>query len=223
MLAGRNAVALIRDDGTCEFAQFVEAEEIEPGLYALEVLIRGQGGSEPRAASATPAGTRFLAMDEAVMPLTLSEAELGRPLAICVVPLGRPLDDAAAVTLEASLGLEAKRPLAPVHLQARFSPDGDCLFRWVRRARFGGDNWAAEEVPLGEEREAYRITIRAGSANAGPAILAETSEPRFVLRASEQIAVFGGLAGRLSLSVSQVSAVWGAGAEAWRLFARPAA
>ena len=223
VLAGRNAVALIRDDGTCEFAQFVEAEEIEPGLYALEVLIRGQGGSEPRAASATPAGTRFLAMDEAVMPLTLSEAELGRPLAICVVPLGRPLDDAAAVTLEASLGLEAKRPLAPVHLQARFSPDGDCLFRWVRRARFGGDNWAAEEVPLGEEREAYRITIRAGSANAGPAILAETSEPRFVLRASEQIAVFGGLAGRLSLSVSQVSAVWGAGAEAWRLFARPAA
>ncbi|SMC63896.1 Putative phage tail protein [Fulvimarina manganoxydans] len=223
VLAGRNAVALLREEGAREFVQFVDAEEVEPNLYVLSALIRGQGGSEAEAATVTPAGTRFLLMDEAVTPLTLSDAELGRPMALRVVPLGRPLDDAAGVTLEASLGLQAKRPLAPVHLRARFSPDGGCLFRWIRRARFGGDNWAAEEVPLCEEREAYRLAIRAGPDDTEPAVFTETSEPRFVLSLSDQMAVFGGLAPSLSLSVSQVSAVWGAGAEARRLFARPGA
>ncbi|MEM6650489.1 MAG: hypothetical protein AAF603_09595, partial [Pseudomonadota bacterium] len=29
---------------------------------------------------------------------------------------------------------------------------------WIRRSRIGGDNWAVEEIPLGETTESYRVT-----------------------------------------------------------------
>ena len=38
---------------------------------------------------------------------------------------------------------------------------------WIRRTRFGGDGWELAEVPLNEEREAYRLEIYDG-ADAGP-------------------------------------------------------
>lgn len=41
-------------------------------------------------------------------------------------------------------------------------PDGennDLSFGWIRRGRVDADSWLGEEIPLGEEREAYQAEI----------------------------------------------------------------
>src|SRR6185436_747185 len=58
-----------------------------------------------------------------------------------------------------NLAFEARvaRLRSPAHLSAAWS-DGDLALAWVRRARKGGDPWAAGE-PLHEVAEAYRVKV----------------------------------------------------------------
>ena len=54
-------------------------------------------------------------------------------------------------------------PFAPVQLRAhRDDGSGDVALSWIRRTRFGGVGWELAEVPLNEEREAYRLEILDG-------------------------------------------------------------
>ena len=72
--------------------------------------------------------------------------------------LGAGLGEAAPVRLALPLTGASLLPPAPVHL--RLTPEG--VLRWARRSRLG---WAwrdGAEVPLGEEREAYRLTLPGG-------------------------------------------------------------
>ena len=60
-------------------------------------------------------------------------------------------------------GGKGLKPFAPVQLgcggtRARAT----CEIGWIRRTRFGGDGWELAEVPLNEEREAYRLEIYDG-------------------------------------------------------------
>jgi hypothetical protein len=53
------------------------------------------------------------------------------------------------------------RPPAPVHLRTELAASGDLRISWVRRSRSGW-HWAdGSDTPLGEEREAYRLTLSA--------------------------------------------------------------
>ena len=38
-------------------------------------------------------------------------------------------------------------------------PNGDIEFSWIRRGRIDADGWHMEDIPLGEDYEAYRIEI----------------------------------------------------------------
>ena len=49
-------------------------------------------------------------------------------------------------------------PLTPVHLRWQALAAGDARVTWIRRSRVGW-RWADGEVPLGEERECYRVAV----------------------------------------------------------------
>ncbi|MBS0284604.1 MAG: hypothetical protein JSS15_09310 [Proteobacteria bacterium] len=50
-------------------------------------------------------------------------------------------------------------PPAPVRLEAAAQGDGGALVRWRRRGRSGWRWRDGADMPLGEEREQYRVTV----------------------------------------------------------------
>jgi hypothetical protein len=77
----------------------------------------------------------------------------------------------------------------------------------VRRTRIDGDSWEASEVPLGEEREAYVVEVRADGAVRRRV---EVGTPAWTYGAAARAA--DGLAGApFELAVAQLSALYGPG------------
>lgn len=163
VLNGAN-VALIGDGSveTWEVIQFTDALLVEPDVYEISGRLRGQAGSDALMPEVWPVGSYFVLLDSAVDQIPLPEAARGLDRHYRIGPASKPLDDASyrhQIHAFNGIGL---RPLSPVHLRGEWQ-GGDLALSWVRRTRIGGDSWAAEEVPLGEEAELYRIRVMGGA------------------------------------------------------------
>ncbi len=163
VFAGGNTAAVMTASGRYEVLQFAEAELVAPLTYRLTKLLRGQAGTEQAMASGATVDADFVLLDGAVTPLPMRADQIGLPLRYRIGPAQ---DDNAApsfaeiVATAEGVGLT---PFAPVHLKARRDAgSGDIALSWIRRTRFGGTAWELAEVPLNEEREAYRVEILDG-------------------------------------------------------------
>ncbi len=157
-LADANAAAIDRGANAAmignEIVQFARARRTGPARWRLSGLWRGRQGSD-RAMTAHAAGEGFVLLDPATLrALDDPAAMVGRP--IRAMASGIAPDDVAQAAIVPDG--RALVPPAPVH--GRAERVGDTLrIGWVRRAR-GSAIWRdSVDVPLGEEREAYRVTI----------------------------------------------------------------
>lgn len=208
VLAGANALAVRGAGGEWEVLQFLTAEPVADDVWTLSGLLRGQAGSDPAMATLTPAGAAVVVLDEALVRADLVAAERGLPLTWRAAPAGGPASGPAmSQTLETWRGLSA-RPWSPARLKVR-PQGGDAVVTWIRRARLAGDGWDAE-VPLGEEREVYRVEVMDGETVVRTA---ETVTPAFTYTAAQRAADFpSGPTGALAVRVAQGSALFGWGA-----------
>jgi hypothetical protein len=209
VFAGGNTAAVMTAGGRTEVLQFAEAELIAPLTYRLTKLLRGQAGTEQAMASGATADADFVLLDGAVIPLPMREDQIGLPLRYRIGPAQ---DDHAAasfteiVATAEGLGLA---PFAPVQLTARRDAgSGDIALAWIRRTRFGGTAWELAEVPLNEEREAYRLEFLDG---VEVVRTVETATPSYLYTLAEQTADFGGPAAPFALRVAQLCAAVGTG------------
>lgn len=209
VLNGGNAAAVQTVSGAWEVLQFAEAELVGPRRYRLTKLLRGQSGSEQAMAGGAEAGAPFVLLDGAVTTLPVGIDQLGLPLRF---RFGPSRDDHAGptfteMTVTASgFGLV---PFAPVHLSSsRDAGSGDVALSWTRRTRFGGIGWELTEVPLNEEREAYRVEILD---DAVVKRTVETEAPALLYTAAAQAEDFGAPAHGFGVRVAQLSATVGAG------------
>jgi len=209
LLDGANFAA-IGTGAEWELFQFTTAELLEPGVWRLSGLLRGQAGTEPLIPDAWAAGAVVVLLDSAVQ-------QVGLPLAARTVarrwrvgPAALAYDGATYVESTEAFRGTGLRPYAPVFLRAvRAAPGGDVVLTWTRRTRLGGDGWDGVEVPLSEDTEAYLIRIRV----AGTVVREETvTAPGWTYSAASQSA--DGAAGGFSVSVAQLSALYGAGLSA---------
>ncbi len=207
MLARSNALALIGPDGAIEIALFRQAQLVGEGRYRLSQFLRGIGLSEQVAARTLAPGAEVIVLDDAIVDLGLTSEHMGQSIEIAAIPAGRDLADAATTRVTGTIAGRAYRPLAPVHAKARREAGGVRL-SFIRRTRFGGDNWDLYEVPLGEEREEYRIEIRDGATVKRSMTV---SSPEFLYPAAQEIADFGGAQASLAVSIAQISARWARG------------
>jgi len=207
LLGGGNAAAVQRPDGAWEVLQFANAELVGDLTYELSRFLRGQAGSEWAMGSPLPAGAPFVMLDEQVVAIARGLDTLQRPMQLRVVAAGRDHGDPATVAMEATPQPTALRPLSPVHLRAVRTGDG-VRISWIRRARRDGDSWAAGDVPLGEEREAYAVDILSGSTVLRTL---NATEPTVLYPAAAEIADFGTPQSSLSVSIAQLSATVGRG------------
>ncbi|MEI7598961.1 MAG: glycoside hydrolase/phage tail family protein [Aestuariivirga sp.] len=206
LLQGANLAAIGSMATGWEILQFANAELIDQQTWRISLLLRGQFGSAPEM-RARPAGERFVLLDEAVVQPNLNLAQAGLEQAWRLGPAQYDLGRAhASVTLRtAMLGL---RPFSPVRLRGR-RQGADVLFSWIRRSRVGGDSWEVGEVPLAEEREAYRVEVLSG---AQVRRSVSVGDSQWLYRAADIAADLGAGASDFTLRVAQLSTSFGAGA-----------
>jgi len=217
VLAGANALAVRGAGDAWEILQFLNAVPIAPEVWTLSGLLRGQAGSDPAMADLTPAGAAVVLLDEALVRAEVALSERGLSLVWRAAPAGGPPGGEAMTQTAAVWRGLAARPWSPAHLRREAGAEGDVVFRWIRRARLGGDGWETEP-PLSEEAERYRLEILVGETAVRTA---ETAEPTFRWSAVMQAADFPGeTPDPLTIRVTQHSAIfgWGAGAtrRLWR-------
>jgi len=207
-LAGNNALAFIDPTGETEIVTAARVELIGTRTFRLSQLVRGLGGSEPAAARTLAAGARVVVLDGAAVPLTTSLDDVGRHFRYRIGPPNADVASAAMREFSTMVGTAPLRPLAPVRVRARRLPAGIAL-SWIRRSRVDGDSWEAVEVPLGEEVERYRVTLRAG----GDVVrIVEVGTPALLYETAQELADFGGSQAALDIELAQLSVVAGLGA-----------
>ncbi|PWJ85317.1 putative tail protein [Pseudaminobacter salicylatoxidans] len=197
LLNGANAAAVRAHNGVWEVLQFQTAEEIAPDTWRLTDLLRGQLGTADAMETGAMTGADFVVLDDAVQPAGLLPSEIGRTLNWRVGPIGADFSDERFAAISAAGGLRALLPLAPVHLNAKRAANGDVSLNWIRRGRLNADDWAPEDVPLGEEREEYRIDIALPDGT--PLRSVVVSEPRWIYPA---VSIVGDLASATAFDVT---------------------
>ncbi|WOK36313.1 phage tail protein [Sphingomonas sp. C3-2] len=167
LAAGAN-LALIGD----ELIQFGRAEALGNGRYRLSHLLRGRRGSECAVAD-HGAGERFVRIEaETIRAIDVPVSALGTSARVLASGVG----DHVAATAEALVTGQSVAPPMPVAITGERLANDDIALRWTRRSRMGW-RWAdGIEVPLGEERELYRIVVRRDGAVVRSA---ETATPQW--------------------------------------------
>jgi hypothetical protein len=207
VLHGANAAALrFGPEGDREVIQFETAELIDPRVYRLESILRGQAGTDGTAPDTWPPGTQFILLDGAVdqLDLPISARTLERHYRVGSATRAYT-HRSYEHRVEAFDGV-GLRPYRPAHLTAERQPDGGIQLAWVRRGRIDGDSWAGTDVPLGEEHEAYLVRVIARGATVRET---EVDAAAWTYSASQQEA--DGASGLLTFEVAQVSVRFGAG------------
>ncbi|TNC73398.1 baseplate multidomain protein megatron [Rubellimicrobium roseum] len=160
---GGAAAAAVGDGspGNWEILQFAEAELVAPRTWDLKLRLRGQGGTDGVMPPIWPAGSRFVLLDGAVTQWPFPAGWRNGLRHYRWGPAGRLSSDPSWRHMSVAFQGTGLRPYPVCHLRARRSPDGVVL-SWVRRTRIDSDSWSGPEVPLGEEREAYRLRLLRG-------------------------------------------------------------
>jgi hypothetical protein len=213
---GANAAAVRAANGEWEILQFASAEEVAPLQWRLTRLLRGQQGTGTAMAAGAAAGAYFVLLDDAVTTAGIGEAEVGLSLNWKVGPLGADFAGPAFASATLAGGNRARTPIAPVHLDLSRLENGDCLLSWVRRSRISGDISLSGSVPLGEESEAYLVSI---AEPGGAALRIETvSSPEWLYDAAAIAVDFGSMPDDLEFTVRQISGSVGPGDPAVKVF-----
>lgn len=177
-----------------ELIQFGVAAPLGGRRFRLSRLLRGRRGTE-WAAGLHSAGEPFALIEaESLAAVEVPLGALGGEARLLATGLGDP----EGVLALREVSGEAMRPPSPAHLRARRLANGDLALSWVRRSRSGWVWMSGIDTPLGEETEAYRLTL-AGEGFERSLTLAS---PAYLYTAAEQSA--DGLAGPLAIEVVQL-------------------
>jgi hypothetical protein len=207
LFGGANVAALRRADGAWEIVQFGTAELVAADTYQLSRLLRGQLGTEWAMGDPLPAGASFVLLDASLVAVARGTDLLGRSFDYRVGAATLDIGNANMTNLSASIGPVALMPWSPVHLHGARTEDG-VLLSWIRRTRKGGDSWDTVDVPLGEDREAYRVEILSG---ASVVRTLESTAPQVLYESADEFADFGAAQTALTIRVAQLSSLVGPG------------
>jgi|TARA_Y100000296_G_scaffold18841_1_gene22468 hypothetical protein len=156
-----------------ELLQFARVEPLGNRTFRLTRLLRGRGGTEDWIADHS-VGEGFVLLTEALGVVDPDRIGPGPDFRAAAQGRG----DGAPVHAALAGPGRAVRPLSPVHGRIEREEDGDLTIRWTRRSRSGFAWRDLLDAPLGEEFEAYRVSILAD----GIAVAAfECASPMLVL------------------------------------------
>jgi hypothetical protein len=211
VFAGSNTLAIENADDQWEIVQFRNAELVGPNQWKLTTLLRGQAGTESAMRNPVAAGARIVVLDRELPQLHLSFDARALPFFYRWGPNGKPISDSTYQTAQRQFEGIGLRPLSPVQIRARWpTVAGDIVISWKHRTRIGGDSWEQLDVPLAEDSESYEVDIFDG---ATVVRALQTAAPQATYTLSQQTADFGGQQWSITVAITQISAVFGRGAQ----------
>ncbi len=202
VLAGGNIFAVKSDIGW-EIIQAAKIEFLGNDIYRLSNLLRGQIGTEKNAANLIMAGAEIVIIDDAWRDIAINNDLRGSNIDIVFEASGRANEEIVSFDYQAIY----LRPLSPVHLDAKIAGD-NLAIKWIRRTRIGGDDWAAMEVALGEEREVYEIRF---ASNNNIFYSQTTNQEKLDININQLQAAAGSVINQIDISVCQISQTYGLG------------
>ncbi|MGE4328407.1 MAG: phage tail protein, partial [Pseudodonghicola sp.] len=208
VLNGANLAAIgDGSPGNWELFQFRQADLVAADTYLLSGRLRGQSGTDGIMPGVWPVGSYFVLLNGVQPQITLTSAQRRVARHYRIGPARRGYDDPSYVHLVEAFDGIGLRPYRPCHLELTRSGAGAFTASWIRRTRLvDGSDWALEEVPLGEEVEAYRIRVLQGGALIREV---QVTAPEWTYGVAAQAA--DGLVLPAVLEVAQLSARFGAG------------
>ncbi len=208
VLNGANVMAIGDGSGDWELLQFARAVLLEPGVWTVSRLLRGQAGTESLVPQVWPAGSHVVLLDGGPQQFPLLQAMLGIQRIYRFGPARRPPGDPAYREVARTFRGVGLRPFSPVALRAR-RRSGDLDFTWIRRTRIDGDRWDGIDVPLGETAERYLVrVVSAGFVRRER----EVAVPFWTYSAAAQSE--DGVTGAFAVEVAQISDRFGPGLRA---------
>ena len=212
--AGQNAVfsganTLFIGDGTpdsWEVLQFRDATLVGAQTYDITFRLRGQAGSNGIMPATWPIGSYVVLLTEAVQQLNLSSSTRGisRHYRTGLASLGTA--DPRVVHQELAFAGIGYRPYSVAHLSSTGALGTAVSLSWIRRTRIDGDPWTETEVPLGEDRERYKVRVRQGTVTLREV---EVTTPAYTYTVPDQTA--DGVAALATIEVAQMSDRFGPG------------
>jgi len=203
VLAGANRIAVVNDAGQWEIVGFANATLTAPQSYRLTRLLRGQSGTDFAIGPTSAGNAVLLPTDATALPVPASWLGTTAELRSFAGPA-----DASGELAEVALDVAPILPLAPVHLGAIRAANGDVALSWVRRSRADADSWTPDDAPLDYVPEAYRLTVFDGVTAVRTM---DTSVASATYTAAQQAIDFGAAPLSLSVSVAQLSPLYGPG------------
>ncbi|WP_225883272.1 phage tail protein [Sphingomonas aliaeris] len=175
LAAGAN-IALAGD----ELLQFGRAEQIGARRWRLSELWRGRRGTEAEIGTQVVGNSFVLIEAENLATIDLPLSAKGVTVRVLASGIG---DEAGPVESDTAVRGVSVIPPGPVHLHSQVLPGGDARIRWVRRSQSGWRWIDGVDAPLGEEREAYRVTVIRAD---GGVRAAEVPVPEIVISANDR-------------------------------------
>lgn len=204
-LSGVQTLAVGGPDGQWEVLSFANATLIDTGIWRISRLVRGLGGQDELSTRTLSAGAPVILLDEAVIPLVFDPAFIGDEQTYRFYDASGDYADELAVEVTAPVRDIAMKPYSPVHPRARRIPGGVAI-NFIRRGRVDADGWGLTEIPLGEDREEYRLEIMDGSV-----VKRAVNSTITQFLYTDEITDFGAPQTILRLRIAQVSATAGHG------------
>lgn len=209
MLAGANAAAVVRYDGTVEVVQWQNATVQPDGSFILDTLLRGRRGTDVYCGGHNDV-EMFIVLDPVdLIAKAISFSEVGTPKYFRAVTIGTQFEDAATTTVT-SQGTDLK-PYMPRHFTATENA-GDIDFTWVRRTRLGGElGDLTGDVPLSEDTEAYELEIFDAPGGTLVRTFTGMTTPAKTYTAANIATDFGTMPTAITFKIYQMSALVGRG------------
>lgn len=209
MLAGANAAAVVRYDGTVEVIQFQNATVESDGSFTLDTLLRGRRGTDVFCGGHNDTELFILLNPVDAIAKSISFSEVGTPKYFRAVTIGTQFEDAATTSFT-SRGTDLM-PYMPRHFTATENA-GDIDFTWVRRTRLGGElSDMTGDVPLSEDTEAYELEIFDGPGGALLRTFTGMTTPAKTYTAANIATDFGSMPTEITFKIYQMSALVGRG------------
>lgn len=214
MLNGANLAAIgSGSNGVWEIIQFQNAVLIEPNIYELSGILRGQAGTDAIMPDKWPKDSYIVIINTALMQLDLASATRGLMRNYRTGPSVLSYDHAAYRKDSLQFEGVGLRPFAPCHLRAVKNGQGAIILSWIRRTRIDGDSWQSYDVPLGEERERYLVSVYLKEKLVRQKEVAKTEFTYFADEQAED-----GVEQSIELRVAQISEQFGLGLEIGVIF-----
>ncbi|MGI9365322.1 MAG: baseplate multidomain protein megatron [Rhizobiaceae bacterium] len=211
LLNGANALAVRSADGGWEVLQYANATLVAPQCWDLDLMLRGQAGTEIEARAGSEPGTQVAVLNSAVYNLQSEQALMGLQTNWLLGPAGQPLDSPGFSAQSFAPGYRRFQPLRPVHLKARLREGNKIDLNWVRRDRVNSDDWSPVDVPMSEGQLKFQITATSPLFGELTRTVGASSAH---ITSSDLTAAFGGMPTSVVISVSQLSDIVGAGPSA---------